>query len=103
MDARPAKASKEATSHRQRWAAVFGVGALVLIGSVLAIVAHPVAGSVPRWIFWLALGSGLLCVLAAIQLRNWSRYDAADDAVWLAKIGSRGSSDAPDGWDGGDD
>lgn len=100
MDARPAKASKEAAPHRQWWAAVFGVGALVLIGSLLAILAHPVAGSVPRWIFWLALGAGLLCAVAAVQLRNWSRLDAADDGVRLAEIGSRGLRD---GWDGGDD
>lgn len=99
----PAKATKGGTSGRKLWIAAFCGGAVTLICCLAAIVIHPVVASSAKWIFWPALGSAALCTAAAVQLRSPGRLDAADEAAWLARVGSRGSKDAWDDLDGIDD
>ena len=85
------------------WRMAFWIGAIPLVGCAVVITANPLFGAVPAWAYWLALGSAILCVVAAVQLRSFERYDAAEEAAWLAKAGTRRSKSAWDDPDGVDD
>jgi hypothetical protein len=77
---------------RTFWKALYGISATVLVCCVVVIIAGYTFGSVPTWTYWLALGSGLLAMLAAIQLNSADRDDAADEGADLAKSGARSSN-----------
>ena len=99
----PVKATKGGRSDRKLWLAAFCGGAVSLICCLVAIVIHPGRAYSANWIYWLALGSAVLCTVAAVQLRSPGRLDAADEGAWLARVGTRGSKDAWDDLDGLDD
>jgi len=90
-------------SRRAFWRAGFCVGAVPLIGCIAVIAARPMVGAAPSWIYWVAVGSVVLCAIAAAQLWSYERYDAADEAAWLARVGTRSSKSAWNDLDGVDD
>lgn len=77
---------------RTSWKALYAISATVLVCCVVVIIAGYTFGSVPSWTYWLALGSGLLAMLAAIQLNSADRDEAADEGTHLAKTSARSSS-----------
>lgn len=99
----PVNTTKGGTSGRKLWIATFCGGAVTLICCLVAILIHPFAASSAKWIYWLALGSAVLCTVAAVQLRSPGKLDAADEGAWLARVGTRGSKDAWNDLDGIDD
>ena len=103
MQPEPARTSKRTVVSRAVWRAALFVGAVPLVGCIAAIAAQPRFGATPSWIYWVAVGSAVLCAIAAVQLWNYERYDAADEAAWLARVGTRSSKSAWDDLDGIDD
>ena len=103
MQSDPGQKNKDASRNRGYWRAAFWIGATPLVGCATVIGANPLFGAVPGWVYWLALGSGALCIFAALRLRSYDRYDAAEEGVWLAKMGTRRSRSAGDDLDGVDD
>lgn len=103
MNSDPVEARSGARTSRKFWLAVFCFGAVALACCLVAVAVHPVATSLPRSIYWLAIGSAILCVVAAVQLRRWSKIDAAGDGAWLARVGTHSSRDSLGDLDGLDD
>jgi len=89
--------------NRKLWRGVFCVAASILICCLVVIALNPAVGSVSPWIFWLALGSSLVCAVAAVQLWSYERHDAADEGAWLASVGTRSSKESDLDLDGLDD
>ena len=77
---------------RTFWKALYGISGTVLVCCVVGIVAGYTFGPVPSWVYWLALGSGLLATLAAIQLNSAYREEAAEEGTHLSRTGARSST-----------
>jgi hypothetical protein len=77
---------------RKFWKTLYAISATVLACCVVVIIAGYTFGTVPSWTYWLALGSGLVALLAAIQLNCADRDEAAEEGAHLAKPGTRSSS-----------
>jgi hypothetical protein len=99
----PAESPKRTVVGRAFWRAIFCVGAVPPIGCITTTAAHPLFGATPPWIYWAAVGSAVLCAIAAVQLRNYERYDAADEGAWLARVGTGSSKSVWHDLDGTDD
>jgi drug/metabolite transporter (DMT)-like permease len=99
----PSSTTKRAGVNRRLWQGAFCAGAVVLVGCVTFIAASPLTGDTPPWAYWLAVGSAVLCAVAAIKLRSYERFDAADEGAWLARVGTRSSKSLLDDLDGVDD
>lgn len=81
---------------RKFWKALYAISATVLVCCVVVIIAGYTFGSVSSWTYWLALGSGLLALLAAIQLNSADRDEAVEEGAHLAKSGTRSSNSRVD-------
>jgi hypothetical protein len=99
----PAETPRRTVAGRAFWRACFYVGAVPLIGCIAAIATQPLFGATPSWAYWVAIGSAVLCAIAAVQLWSYERYDAADEGAWLARVGTRSSKSACNDLDGIDD
>ena len=88
---------------RRLWRGAYCIGAVVLVGCLAAIAVSPVARSSWAWLYWFAAASAVVCVVAAVQLWSYERYDAADDGAWLARVGTRSSKGSDNDLDGVDD
>ena len=103
MQSEPTKATERNAGSRKSWRRAFCIGAVFLILCLVVIVANPVVGTSSQWYYWLALGSAILCAVAAVQLWSYGRFDAADEGAWLARVGTRSSKDSWDDLGGVDD
>lgn len=90
-------------THRKLWSAAFHYSATTLLVCLLVMFVYPVVAPAPAWVYVLAIGSGTVCIVAAVRLRNQQKLDAAEDAAWLAKVQAHDTKDLPDGFDGVDD
>ena len=81
----------------------FSIAIALLLGCVLTISLSPVIGATPHWIYWLALSSSLVCIVAAVQLRRHKHLDPIEEAVRLSRLATRGSRSSWDDLDNIDD
>jgi hypothetical protein len=75
---------------RKLWIAAFRISAAVLICCMVAIVGFTATVGY-SWVYWVALGSALVCAVSAAVLRKLSSEEAAGDAAWLLGYRERGS------------
>ena len=87
---------------RRLWLATFSAGAVTLVCCLVVLLGVPYLVGDTTWFFWTAIGSGLLCTLAAVQLKSDDREEAAGEAEGLARS-TRRSKHAWDDLDGADD
>lgn len=79
-------------AQRRFWKALYAISATVLVCCVVVIIAGYTFGSVPSWTYWLALGSGVMAMIAAFQLKSDERDAAAEEGTHLSRTGARSSS-----------
>jgi len=103
VEPQQAETAKRSTWRGSLWRGAFCIGAAALICCLVVIAANPVVGSSSPWIYWLAIGSAVLCAVAAVQLWSYGRYDAAEEGAWLARVGTRSSKGSWDDLDRVDD
>ena len=103
VESHRAEATRRSARSRKLWLGAFGVSASVLICCLVVTVVNPIVGSISPLIYWLALGSAVLCAVSALRLRSYERFDAADEGAWLSRVGTRNSKHSLDDLDGFDD
>ncbi|MBL8263417.1 MAG: hypothetical protein JNM58_13415 [Xanthomonadaceae bacterium] len=77
---------------RRFWKTLYAISGSVLVCCVVVIIAGYTFGSLPSWIYWLALGSGFLAMVSAFQLKSDERDAAAEEGTHLSRTGARSSS-----------
>ena len=75
--------SRGKSLRRILWLAAFRGSGVTLICCLVVILGLPQVVYASKWIYLVAIGSAVLCAVAAAQLRSFDRVDAADDAAWL--------------------
>jgi len=75
----------DATS-RQLWRSTFAVGALVLTGGLVYILAFAQLGGYTHAAYVLCAAAALVCIYAAWKLRDAERTKAAVEGAWLARV-----------------
>lgn len=73
---------------RKIWKAVFRISALVLICCLAAIVGFTATVGY-SWVYWVGVGSALVCAISAAVLRKFRSEEAAGDAGWLLSYRDR--------------
>jgi hypothetical protein len=76
---------------RRLWTAVFRISALVLSVSMAAIVGFTATIGY-SWVYWVAAGSSLVCLVSAGVLSKIRSEESAGDAAWLLGYRERGSN-----------
>jgi hypothetical protein len=74
---------------RKAWTAVFRISGLALICCMVAIVGFPNTVGY-SWVYWVAVGSAVVCGVAAAILRKLDGEEASGDAAWLLSYRERG-------------
>ena len=83
------KSTKLRPLERNVWTAAFRISGLVLVCCMVAIVGFPDTVGY-SWVYWVALGSALVCGAAAAILRKLDGEEASSDAAWLLGYRERG-------------
>lgn len=74
---------------RRVWTAVFRISGVSLICCMVAIVGFPDTVGY-SWVYWVAVGSAVICGVAAAILRKLDAEEASGDAMWLLSYRERG-------------
>lgn len=80
---------KPRTLARTLWRAAFRVSSLVLILCMVAIVGFTATVGY-SWVYWVAVGAALVCMVSATALRKMKSEEAAGEAAWLLAFRERG-------------
>jgi alpha-D-ribose 1-methylphosphonate 5-triphosphate synthase subunit PhnG len=86
---------KPRTLGRKLWTAAFRISAVVLILCMVAIVSFTTTIGY-SWVYWVAMGSAVVCAVSAAVLRKSKSEEAAGDASWLLSFRER---DSKQSWD----
>lgn len=86
------KSTELGPAARMAWTLAFRLSAAVLVCCLVAIVGFTFTIGY-SWVYWVAVGSGVVCAGAAAVLRKFRSEVAASDAGWLLSYREGGSGE----------